>query len=522
MPSAIDTKYQAVIKTNPWIGKPVGPELVCADKVGRYRDYEGGASIYYTPRTGAHLIYGLIRKKWFALGKEKSPNGYPISDEENAGSGRGRYNNFQNGTIIWKSGTFEAFSVYGAIYGKWGEAGYDQGAIGFPICDESSTICNQGRYNDFERGAVYYNSKTGTHVVRSPILEAWTLAGREQGMLKLPIGDSVAVKGSKNTFSQVFQGGNIICSEIASRALYSPTTKCRISSGSRSAVLTDSKNVGDNRSYELKRLNHYLKFKTALVIFRGSYTRILTDAEIDELKNSYATAARKVDEATFGLARIDYTPIIIESTLTKSDFADYNKGSDPNAFQAEFRGYPKVIQALQSHGLSVDNFDIVSINIPWVDTKTDKPSGFAWANTSFMLGNSKTWSSVQHIYPGDYWWAYFMHEMFHSIEWMLESKGYAHLRNPDDKWWADTYPKMTDAKGIVPTPMNMGEPGEYLLYAMYSRIKEHWFDLAPTWGEVVDTDIDSVHGSILMYSSPNPATLVETSVRALYFFNFNG
>jgi uncharacterized protein with LGFP repeats len=63
------------------------------------------------------VVYGLIRAKWAALGWEKSALGYPTSDEANAGSGKGRYNNFQSGTIIWKQNTSQAFAVYGSIYG---------------------------------------------------------------------------------------------------------------------------------------------------------------------------------------------------------------------------------------------------------------------------------------------------------------------------------------------------------------------------------------------------------------------
>ena len=123
--SAIDDKYAAVIVANPWIGQPTSAEEVCPDHVGHFRHYQGGASIYWTPATGAHLIYGLIRQKWGSLGWEKGPNGYPVTDEGDAQSGQGRFNNFQNGTIIWKSGAPEAFSVYGAIFAKWGQDGWD-------------------------------------------------------------------------------------------------------------------------------------------------------------------------------------------------------------------------------------------------------------------------------------------------------------------------------------------------------------------------------------------------------------
>jgi len=38
--TAIDAKYQQLIQANPWIGTPTGPEQVCQDGKGRFRDYQ--------------------------------------------------------------------------------------------------------------------------------------------------------------------------------------------------------------------------------------------------------------------------------------------------------------------------------------------------------------------------------------------------------------------------------------------------------------------------------------------------
>lgn len=155
MVSAIDAKYNQLIGANSWIGQPTIAEQVCPDGIGHYRHYQN-ASIYWSPKTGAQLIHGLIRTKWAALGWEKSVLGYPTTDELNAGSGKGRFNNFQNGTIIWKSGSAEAFAVYGLIYAKWGEQKWDVGELGFPVTDETETPDRSGRYNHFENNASIY------------------------------------------------------------------------------------------------------------------------------------------------------------------------------------------------------------------------------------------------------------------------------------------------------------------------------------------------------------------------------
>lgn len=205
----IDAKYQELIQSNPWIGQPVSGG-VCADGAGSYRHYAGGASIFWHPQTGAHLIYGLIHDKYAALGWERSPVGYPTTDEADAGSGWGRYNGFQHGSIVWKSGTNEAFAVYGAIALKWGEQDWDRGFLGFPLTDETGTPDQVGRFNHFEGGSIYWTPQTGAHFVIGVIRQVWADQGWETGKLGYPVTDELVTDGTdgKGRHSG-FQGGVI-------------------------------------------------------------------------------------------------------------------------------------------------------------------------------------------------------------------------------------------------------------------------------------------------------------------------
>jgi uncharacterized protein with LGFP repeats len=210
MASAIDAKYAQLIGANPWIGKPTIAEQTCPDGVGRYRHYQG-ASIYWSPQTGARLIYGLIRAKWAVLGWEESPLGYPTTDELNAGSGQGRFNNFQHGTIIWKTGSSDAFAVYGLIYAKWEEQNWDRGELGFPVTDETVTPDGIGRYNHFENNAsIYWTPNTGAHIVKGYIRRAWADQGWERGRLGYPLTNELVAEGTngKGRYSR-FEGGEI-------------------------------------------------------------------------------------------------------------------------------------------------------------------------------------------------------------------------------------------------------------------------------------------------------------------------
>ncbi len=522
--TAIDAKYQQLIQANPWIGSPIGPEQTCQDGKGHFRDYQGGASIYYTPDTGAHLINGLIRAKWIQLGREKGPNGYPVTDEADAISGKGRFNNFQSGTIIWKRGTPEAFSVYGDIYVKWGTLQYDSGPLGFPLTDEAATtVPNTGRFNDFDHGAIYYITGVGTHVILSPILDLWSIYARDQGPYKYPTSDTQPMAGNKNTYTQTFLGGSVRCRKDKSRSIVSTSlVTSRVKPISRALELADDC-PDDTRVCNPQLLNNYVELKTALVIFRESYTRTIDDAEIEELKASYLKAATEIGDLSFGLGRIKPTLIVSNSKLEKSDFVDYdlygrsNRDGDPATFEPSFHAYDKVRRLFQSLGKTVDDFDIVSIDIPWENTDTEI-AGVACADPILCLGNTKTWTTIHFIHP---WinpdsWRNWVHEMTHCIEWMLESKGFPKLLNPDDPWWEARYPKLTTST-VVPPPENLKDPGDPRLYAMHMRIKSDWFTLFPEWGKqvavaiIADTGVTPVRTKFLMYSCADTRTVIETS-----------
>jgi len=96
---AIRDRWLALGGASSFLGEPLTDERTTPDGVGRYNHFQGG-SIYWTPETGAHEVHGPIRDKWASMGWERSPLGYPISDERGRGNGE-RYSRFQRGDINW-------------------------------------------------------------------------------------------------------------------------------------------------------------------------------------------------------------------------------------------------------------------------------------------------------------------------------------------------------------------------------------------------------------------------------------
>ena len=73
--------------------------------MGRYNHFAGayGSSIYWSPSTGAHEVYGAIRARWAGQGWERGRLGYPVSGEYAVPGGR--QSDFQGGSIRWTAAT---------------------------------------------------------------------------------------------------------------------------------------------------------------------------------------------------------------------------------------------------------------------------------------------------------------------------------------------------------------------------------------------------------------------------------
>ncbi|MGW4213728.1 AbfB domain-containing protein [Lentzea sp. NPDC004789] len=83
---------------------PVKDTTGTPDGIGIYNHFDRGISIYWSPSTGAHLVYGAIRDYWASLGWETAVDlGYPTTDEFQAGNLR--RSTFQRGNIDFDPAT---------------------------------------------------------------------------------------------------------------------------------------------------------------------------------------------------------------------------------------------------------------------------------------------------------------------------------------------------------------------------------------------------------------------------------
>ncbi|HEU0103379.1 MAG TPA: twin-arginine translocation signal domain-containing protein [Mycobacteriales bacterium] len=151
------------------LGYPTSAERVSADQVGRYQGFTGpggDASVHWSPATGAHAVYGLIRRRWLALGGEDGVLGRPLTSELPAAGG-GRYNEFvgrgtptsPQATILW-SGATGAHSVRGPIRAAWLAVGGSGGRLGYPVAEPRAAGRGRTR-SDFQGGYVVLERRTG-------------------------------------------------------------------------------------------------------------------------------------------------------------------------------------------------------------------------------------------------------------------------------------------------------------------------------------------------------------------------
>ena len=187
------------------LGFPVTDELPTLGGKGRFNNFQRG-SISWSPATGAHEVHGDIRAKYGVLGSEPGVLGFPTTDELPTVDGKGRFNNFENGSISW-SPTTGAHAVYGDIRRTYAVLGSEPGVLGFPTTDELSTADGRGRFNDFQRGTVTWTPATGAVATTGAIHQTWTAAGRERGDLGLPV--AAAANVSPTVVEQRFQRGVI-------------------------------------------------------------------------------------------------------------------------------------------------------------------------------------------------------------------------------------------------------------------------------------------------------------------------
>lgn len=111
---------------------------------------------------GDRVVYGEIYKKYKALNRWEGKLGFPLNDESDLSSKKGRYNAFTGGQIYWSAST-GAQAFWGLTGRMYGATGYDTGWLGLPTtsCDPAKDEILQ--VVKFEKGTIRAFATCGSY-----------------------------------------------------------------------------------------------------------------------------------------------------------------------------------------------------------------------------------------------------------------------------------------------------------------------------------------------------------------------
>ena len=179
-----ENRYEEIGALDSELGRPSEEDNHCGLKNdGCYQQFEHGR-IYKTEKTGEWEISDEILNRWEEINSDNSIIGYPTSGEQKD-ENEVLYQQFERGRIYYTEGT-GAWDISGKIYTKWSNLLMDS-VLGYPTSGEQKDE-NDIIYQQFEHGRIYYRAGE-TWVIPDWAQERYETIGALDSVLKTPISD---------------------------------------------------------------------------------------------------------------------------------------------------------------------------------------------------------------------------------------------------------------------------------------------------------------------------------------------
>ena len=168
-------RYRTFSDVNSFLGLPVSDEEPVGP--GRRSRFDFG-EICFKSSVGAFEVHGAIHDRFEALGGPAAFGFPMTNESSVMLNGKetGRSNNFENGKSIYWSGASGAWDVYGAIKAEWDTLGGAGGLLGLPTSGETDTPLAHapgpdagGRYNNFQNGVIVWHP-SGPYAGANPVM----------------------------------------------------------------------------------------------------------------------------------------------------------------------------------------------------------------------------------------------------------------------------------------------------------------------------------------------------------------
>ena len=123
-----------------YLGWPGFQEILMGQSSVQYFQH---GYIYAPTNNSTFLVKGKVFEKYLKFNLEKSFLKFPKSDEAVLPNNNGVFQIFEGGWIYFKFNTNEAFVIAGEVFNKWAQMGWEKSRLGFPSSDFQPTNSSQ-------------------------------------------------------------------------------------------------------------------------------------------------------------------------------------------------------------------------------------------------------------------------------------------------------------------------------------------------------------------------------------------
>ncbi|MGY1652637.1 reprolysin-like metallopeptidase [Geodermatophilus sp. SYSU D01119] len=188
-----------------FLGYPTAAAVCGLRNGGCFQPFQGGP-LYWSAASGAHAVLPPVWDRWAASGWEFGSLGYPTSETGCGLAGGGCYQHFERGTVMWSPST-GARVLSGQIRDRWFRTGAEAGRLGYPVEEAVCGLRDGGCLQRFTGGSVYWSPATSAYEVPQPVMAAWAAVGWEGSWLGYPILPMSCP--TAGTCQQAFRNGTI-------------------------------------------------------------------------------------------------------------------------------------------------------------------------------------------------------------------------------------------------------------------------------------------------------------------------